>query len=139
MSSTTKKPKINPESTQRVEETPTTADLYLEHDRYVAFINKDSERKKMSFLRDVESNGETYVDEIDERLELEEDERIDNIEYIYKKSKDKYGTLRELNNMDYEEVKRILFKIQETEKSIWTRLFEFFFGIKEPLADPDQE
>lgn len=135
MSSTTKKTKISPESIEKLRETKTTADLYLEHDRYIASINSENDRKKQRFIKDIEFNADNYISEIEEKHEEEEIERIENIEFIYKRTKEKYATLRELNNMDYEEIKRLLFKIKQNEKSLWEKLFDFFFGVKESHVD----
>src|SRR5690242_17883710 len=112
MTTSKKKVNISKESKEEADQLKTTVELYRELSDYERMIAHENDRKKNKMARDLALNGEEYVDEIQTKFTLKEEERIKNVEYILKNAtKDKYGSSRQLYDMSYEEVNSIYTKV----------------------------
>lgn len=122
MTVTTKKPRIDPNSQKEADELDTTSDLYYKLAEY------ETNQKKDRIAREIESMGSRYLNEIDVKNELKEQERRDMIDFIINKTEQNLIKSKELYDMPIEDVKSIYLKAQDYNKS-WVRIFfEFLMG-----------
>jgi hypothetical protein len=128
MSSTTKYPLIDKNSIKESEELETTEQLYRSLSDYERMVKDENDSKKTMIANEIARMGEQFIDEIDTKEKLKEDERLDMIEYIISTTEQKLVKVRDLNNMNHEEVKPYYLKAQDQSKP-WYRLFiEFLMG-----------
>ena len=128
MTLTTKKTKIDQDSQDESDSLATTSDLYRQLSDYERQEKDQTEQKKNRIAREVERMGDQYLEEIDNKHELKEQERMDMIDFIIIKTKEDLVRSKDLYDMPIEEVKSIYVKAQDYDKS-WVRIFlEFLMG-----------
>lgn len=127
MSTTSKRPKINEDSKNYVESLKTTDDLYRDHNQYIIEVNKVNDIRKKRFVKEIAFEGDNFIDEIEEKYRKEEEDKISKIEYIYDETNEKYGTLKELNNLSSTEIITIYNKVLNSKKSFFRKLIDLFY------------
>jgi len=127
MSTNTRKPKISKKSVDFVNGLKSTDDMYHDYDRYVAEINKSNDNRKRRLATEIGMNGEEYINEINDKYESIENDRITKIEHIYNLVGEKYGTLKELNKKDHSDIIEIYTKVVNSKKSFFKKLIDLFF------------
>ena len=128
MTVTTKKTKIDPDSQLETDSLDTTSDLYRKLSDYERQERDQTEKKKQRIAREIERMGEEFIDEIDNKQELKEQERMDMIDFIINKTEQNLVKSKVLYDMPIEEVKSIYVKAQDYDKS-WVKIFfEFLMG-----------
>ena len=128
MTSRTKNPPISEESKKMSESLPKTADLYMELSQFEREQKEITDRKKSSVALDIIANGEEYINEIDEKWQEKDEERMQMIEYLISNTGSKHGTSKKLYQLSHEEIKSIYDKELDNKKPWWKKLIEFFFG-----------
>lgn len=126
MSSRTRRPIISPQSMKESDELETTFDMYKDLADYERKVKEENDRKKNRIAREIEQMGESYIREIEEKVEKKENDKIELVQTILKISGKKYGDSDSLYNMPYEDVKSIYNKVLDTKKPWYRKLFEFF-------------
>lgn len=126
MSTTSKKPIIDPKSKEMLKQELTTADMYRELDQYLRLRKKEENIKKSRMINKIIDDGENLVREIEEKNTVHEKKRIQMIEYIYFHSKEKFITIKELKDLPYEDVQNIYKTVIEWEKPWWKKLISVF-------------
>jgi len=128
MTVTTKKIKIDPDSQNETESLATTSDLYRQLSDYERQEREQTEQKKNRIAREIERMGVQYLEEIDNKNKLKEQERLNMIDFIIDKTKEKLVRSKYLYDMSIEEVNSYYIKAQDYNKS-WIRIFfEFLMG-----------
>lgn len=128
MSSTTKKTPIDPKSKEYADSLMTTSQMYRALSDYERSIREENDIKKRKIADEISKMGNIYLQEIDDKHELKEQERLDMIDYVVGNTGQKFAKVRDLNNMSYDEIKSIYIKAKDSKKS-WYRLFiEFIMG-----------
>lgn len=126
MSTKTTKAPIDPKSIRELKEQLSTDDLYRELDQYLRAKREEDNIKKRSMAKKIFSEGEQLMQEIEEKKVRLEAERLSMIEFIHKNSQEKFITLKEATQMDYEEIKRVHARVLEWKKPIWRRFLNIF-------------
>lgn len=97
---------------------------------YLAFsehLEEDTERKKVSMAREIESLGDTLLDQIKRKKEQQEELKKTHIKYILKR--DKSYSRKELEDYEYETVREIHQEIEEKNPPFFKKLFKFLFNL----------
>lgn len=128
MTSTTKKKSINLNSIDDVNKLKTTVEMYRDLSDFERSLKEDVDRKKKSIVKDIEDMGSVYLDEINKKNALKENERLNMVDYIITNTKEKLVRVKNLNNMSYDEVKNIYIRAKHTKKSWFRMLIEFTMG-----------
>lgn len=128
MTLNTKKVKIDPNSKEEADALDTTSDLYRKFSEYERQERDETNQRKNRIAAQLEAMGEEMLDEIDQKHELKEQERMDMIDVIIDKTKDNLVRPKELYTMSYEDVKSIYVKAQDYNKSWGRILLEFVMG-----------
>jgi len=126
MSSTTKKPIIDPKSKEEVANMLGTDDLYRALDNEMRHEKEISNIKKRRIAKEINEQGEELLYEIEEKNRKKEEQRVSMMEFIDKKSKEKFIKLEELNKLDFDEVKKIYEKVLEWKKPWWQQFINIF-------------
>ena len=128
MSSTTKKTPIDPESQRQADELQTTFDLYREYSEYERKVKEENEMRKRHMASEIARDAEHFINEIDQKEELKEQERQEMGLYILKETQETVVSKAELDNMTHEEIKSIYIKVQDSKKPWYRLLLEFLMG-----------
>jgi len=128
MSSTTKYPLIDKNSIKELEGLETTEQLYRGLSDYERMIKGENDSKKMMIAAEIARMGEQFIDEIDTKDQLKEEERLNMIDYIISNTEQKLVRVSELNNMNHEEVKPYYLKAQDQSKPWYILIIEFLMG-----------
>lgn len=128
MSSTTKYPLIDADSIKANDELETTEQLYRGLSDYERSIKDENDSKKRLVADEIARMGEHFIDEIDTKEQLKEEERQDMIEFIVSTTEQKLVKVSELNNMNHEEVKPYYLKAQDHSKPWYRLMIEFLMG-----------
>jgi len=126
MSTSTKKAPIDPKSKAELESQLTTYDMYHQLDEYMRQKKQEQEIKKRSLARKIEAQGPELLKEIEEKNIRVEEERIEMIEYIITNTQEDFGTLKELKEMEYGELKKIQARVVERKKPAWRKFLNIF-------------
>lgn len=128
MSSRTKKPLIDKKSEEEFKSIKTTEQLYRDYDLYLQEQIEEQNRKRNKLAEALyrENNEGLGIEEVEANNRRREEERNDCIRYIIKNAEGKFCTNNELYEMDYDEVKRIYLKAQDTKKSWFRKIIEVF-------------
>ena len=102
--------------------------MYKALSDYERSIKEESNQKKSAIAREIARMGEVYMEEIDEKFEIEEEERQEMVDYIIHNTQQTLVKKRELDNMTHGEVKSIYIKVQDTKKPWYRNLIEFLMG-----------
>lgn len=100
MTTSSKKPKINTESTQRVNNLPTTDELYRGYGSYIKMINEENQRNKSNFHKTIIEDGGSLLDEMEEYKGLREDIRVKMVKFVAKKSEREFKIINSLSDDD---------------------------------------
>jgi hypothetical protein len=128
MSSTTKKTPIDPKSKEYADSLQTTFDMYRELSDYERSIREEDNAKKRLIAKEIELMGEKFINEIDTKHALKEEERQEMVDYIIHNTQQTLVMKRDLDHMTYEEVKSIYIKAQDTKKPWYRLLLEYLMG-----------
>lgn len=128
MSSTTKRTPIDKESQEYLDTLMTTPQMYRALSDYERSIKEENDVKKRMIANEIAAMGDIFIQEIDEKHELIEEERLDMIEFIIQTTKEELVPAKELRNMSHDEVKSIYVKAQDSKKSWYQLLLEFITG-----------
>lgn len=128
MSSTTKYPLIDENSIKELAELDTTEELYHKLSEYERMVNEENDSKKMMIANEIARMGEHYIEEIDTKETLKEEERLDMIEFIISTTEQKLVKVSELNNMTHEEVKPYYVKAQDQSRPWYRLIIEYLMG-----------
>lgn len=128
MSSTTKKTPIDPESQKRADELKTTFDLYHEYSEYERKVKEENEMRKKHIASEIAKNANTFIEEINKKEEIKEQERQEMGIYILKETQETIIKKVELDNMTHEEIKSIYVKVKDSKKPWYKLLLEFIMG-----------
>lgn len=126
MSTTSKKAKISEESKKFTESLLTTDDEYRNLDKYLRASKDENNVRKRKLARDIASDGEKYLQEIEEKNKDRENKRMSMIESIYSNSQEKFIPLKELKQLPYEDVVDIHNKVNEWKKPWWRKVINVF-------------
>ena len=97
---------------------------------YLAFsehLEEHTVRKKNHFAKQLIENGEEILTEISKKKKREEKLKIEYIEYIVKKDGHNYQ-VEDLEDEDFEEVRKIYFHVKEKYQPIFKKLLKFLFN-----------
>ena len=128
MSSTTKKAPIDSDSKEYAESLETTQQMYQALSDYERSLKDETNQKKSMIAREIDRMGEVYMDEIDEKFEILEEERQEMVDYIIHNTQQTLVKKRELDNMTHGEVKSIYIKAQDTKKPWYRSFIEYLMG-----------
>jgi hypothetical protein len=126
MSSTTKKPPISKKSQEYADSLLTTDDEYRNLDRYLRANQEQLNIKKRRLAREIASEGEIHLREIEEKNRERETRRMQMVEFIYTNSKETFITLKELKDLPFDDVAPIYSKVKEWKKPWWQRAVNIF-------------
>lgn len=96
-----------------------------DYDSFVEHLKEDVDRRKSRLQSDIEENGEIYLLEIEQKKIRNEPIKKEYIQYILKKTKNKYSE-KLLNAYSFEDVKDIYDELK-SKKSIMRKIFKFFY------------
>jgi hypothetical protein len=128
VSTTSKKPFIDPDSEEFKNSLKNTDDLYRDISEDRRRIKEDLERQKSFIVKKVFDEGENFLGDIEKKNHAKEIEKNNMVNEIVALHKNKYGKANQLYAMSHEEIKSIYVKAKESKKSFIRRLFEFFMG-----------
>ena len=126
MSSTTKKPIIDPKSKAESEALSTTADLYREYDAFLREQRKREDGRRNRLAESLAEQAPELVMEIDEKREQEELKRVELVEFIYKESKEEFIEFKKLTKLSYEDVVLLHKRVIENKKPWWQKTINMF-------------
>lgn len=91
------------------------------------FLKDDTKRKKEKFAEHLETSGDNILKEIDRKKKKQKIQKEKYIEYILKKDNKSY-TLEELQDYDFDEVRKIYSETKEKNQPFFRKLFKFLFN-----------
>lgn len=128
MSSTTKKTPIDPASKEYEDSLMTTSQMYRALSDFERSIKNENDIKKNRIANEIANFGNQYVEEIEIKHQIKEDERQDMVNFIIRNKKLDMPKVREIKNMPYEDVKSIYIKAKDEKKSWYRLLIEYLMG-----------
>ena len=97
-----------------------------DYDGFVEYLNTNTEREKQNIINQVIINSESFLNEIDRKKDLHNEEKIPFIKYILSHTK-KYDR-QELESYELKYVKEIYDSLKKN--SFISKLFNFLFNQK---------